>query len=126
MKKRRRYRYKVVTKFTNRSAVVIGNSKYSLIYIQNTIVKAVNGTLGIMTFKTRKNAQTFMDHYLAIDMRRIIKRVIPIGRGSTPTLIAGGYMSRELDAFYKKNNQTSFPMSPPEGTICYPAVEVID
>ena len=54
-------RYKVVLK--DRGST-FAQDKYRLEYIKDTIVKAIKGTLGIMVFKRRREAEHYKRKYL--------------------------------------------------------------
>ncbi|MFW9871582.1 MAG: hypothetical protein ACFFG0_00605 [Candidatus Thorarchaeota archaeon] len=145
----RKYKFKVVNKRTNKSCMVHGNSKYSLLYEKDTNVYADEGTLGIMVFKTRKQAENWIGIRLMDYSEYIIKRVIPIGRGKVPKQICADASSNEIELFnclanelkpliikgllgertsrlYNINNQPVIVVKPIPGTICYPGVYVVD
>ncbi len=104
-------------------------ASFSLQYNVGARVKAPKGSMGIFTFKTRKQAEKFLNLTQTKDMATI-KRVKVFGRGKRPkvivrpkreclkmltvkglaSLLADDYhISREI--FY--------------GTLCYPEVEVL-
>ncbi len=127
VKKQSKHRWKVVKK-SNRNSIIIDNrSPYCLTYLPDTIVTAPQGTIGIMTFETKHQAESWWgtryDNYLII-------KVIPMGRGRRPERISIEVVTRMLRRFYNKDeDKFSYgvpTMSPPEGTLCYPAVQVID
>lgn len=120
MEERRKFKYKVVKRRSNKSIVINARSKYCLTYIKDTIVKAPEGTLGIMVFKTKKDAELFAECH---DDNSIIKKVVPIGRGRSPETISRKVGTRELNEFYKTGSMIQVP---PSGTICYPEVIVVD
>lgn len=120
MNNQRKYKYKVVKKTTHRSIIINARSKYCLTYNKDTIVKAPEGTLGIMVFKTKKYAELFAECH---DNNSIIKKVVPIGRGRSPETISRKVGTRELNEFYKTGSMIQVP---PSGTICYPEVIVVD
>ncbi len=93
---------------------------YNLRYIQGGITTAREDTLGVFCFKTKKQAKNFLKTVTAYEKR--ILRVLPIGRGKTPKYICG---YGGLLYFYSKKSCVSDMSSPPKGTICYPAVEVL-
>ena len=106
--------------------------KYSKIYNKGEVVTAEKHTIGIAVFKTKQYAEKFQDRgYVG----QII-RVEPIGRGKTFSLINGSQGESSLDSFYQKLtkwpsyydyfNFTTNKITPPEGTIFYPAVKVLD
>lgn len=116
----RKYKYKV-TRLDDSSC---GNlpSKYILYYNKNTKVYARASTLGIMTFKRRKDAEAFRQGDNL--ERNVIKRVIPLGRGSVPQAVA----LADIDAFYEDIDLvfSTNRIRSPKGTICYPGVFVCD
>jgi len=129
----RKYKFKVVKNKTNKSCIINGNSKFSLLYEKDLITYAQEGTLGVMVFKTRRAAErwsrewhSYIFEYAPWDTPWKIKRVIPIGRGKTPGKIALVTTSEGLEKFYKGNLYERDIDEPVPGTICYPAVFVID
>ena len=50
-------------------------------------------------------------------------KVLPMGKGKIPEVIGG--LAGGLDDYYNGNYDNRF-MIPPDGTICYPAVYVVD
>lgn len=119
----RKYKFKVVKKRNNRSCIINGNSKYSLVYEKDTAVYAPIGTLGVMVFKTKTQAEEWLIGWNTDAL--IIKRVIPIGRGKTPHEISDYLSTSDLKEFYsgfRRYNSTD----PVPGTICYSGVFVID
>ena len=126
----RRYKYKVV-KENNRSCVVNGNSKYSLVYEKDTNVYAPEGTLGVMVFKSRQEAHLWLNAWnrVALITNELwsIKKVIPIGRGKVPKLMTRRPISEVMDRFYSNTSREDEVRSfIPKGTICYPGVFVCD
>ena len=101
----------------NRFSAMIKDRRYQLKYKKGCIVKAKPKTLGIFTFKRKKDAVHF-SVYNVLRGISIIK-VKAIGRGKTPKIIGGLH---ELDIFYKGFEGNYFV---PEGTICYKSVEVL-
>ena len=123
--KMRKYKFKVVKSRTNKSCIVNGNSKFSLTYEKDTNVYATEGTLGIMVFKTKVDAQLWMGEWLSGGTKWKIKRVIPIGRGKTPDQICEFVSTVDLELFYEGYLGDAQDDIVP-GTICYPGVFVID
>ena len=122
----RKYKYKVIKRKTRMSCIINGKSKYARKYIKNENVYAIEGTLGIMVFKLRRDAQSFVgiirDPYYN---PYIIVRVIPIGKGKTVKAIARDMNTYDLDVFY--NDLFKLPISrPPHNTMAYPGVFVVD
>jgi len=125
-----KYKYKVVKSRNNTSCLINAQSEFCLTYEKDTTVHAPEGTLGIMVFHTKSEAKFWMSGW---ERERYwkIKRVIPIGRGKTPEFICREVLTRHLRNFYidlkylvkirKKDRGEVIP-----GTICYPAVFVVD
>lgn len=119
----KKYKFKVVKKKSRRSAMINGNSKYSLIYEKGSEVFAMDGTLGVFVFRLRTDAQRWVDSFLTPDL--MIVRVLPIERGKSPYIIAPEVTSYGLNRFYKDSSaHYSYFIS--ESTMCYPGVYVID
>lgn len=99
--------------------------KYVNIYTKGETIHAVKSTLGIFVFHTRKQAKAFIAKYVIKHITKIL-RVRPIGRGKVPKVIvqAGACHTHIID-FYIDLYQV-ITTNPPTGTICYPAVEVLD
>jgi hypothetical protein len=135
-----KYKYKVVKKRNNRSCMVNGNSQFSLVYEKDENTYAPAGTLGIMVFKTRRAAEHwaidwyYKFEYAPWDTPWKIKRVIPIGKGKTPVEVCSSATSKDLKDFYYskyhyyliKYAEKLYVNEPVPGTICYPAVFVVD
>jgi len=103
------------------SAFARGN--YSLDYRKGTTVTAVQNTLGIAVFKTRKQADRFMMVSVPVlPFQRI--RVRPIGRGKNVEFVCRSIDESDLDIFY--SGEDGIIMKPPPGTMFYPAVEVLE
>jgi len=123
----RRVKFKVVSvdrKGNRNSAFASG--KYNLNYPKDSIVRAGEETLGVAVFQTRKRAERFIKNCFALLPLQII-RVRPVGRGMIVTLVCDPSTEFELSTFY--NKERGFyctKISPPSGTIFYPAVEVIE
>ena len=112
--------------------------KYTKAYNRDEIVRERSLTLGIMVFEKRSQAIKFIkSHVSPIRCPLHIKRVLPIGKGKRPPLISkrasqeGIYEFYQRYAHFKKEwikvSLNSTPLvTPPEGTICYPAVKVLD
>jgi len=113
-------RYKVVTddrKSMNRSC-----GSYELEYIRETKVFGKEGTLGVFCFKTKKDATEFIlaNEYTRSKYGLRILRVRPIGRGKVPKYVLSGNIQTSILVDDYTDSE------PPKGTICYPAVEVLD
>ena len=123
----RRVKFKVVSvdrKGNRNSAFASG--KYNLNYPKDSIVRAGEETLGVAVFQTRKRAERFIENCVAISPLQII-RVRPVGRGVIVTLVCDPATEFEISIFYNKEpGLYCSRISPPSGTIFYPAVEVLE
>ena len=85
MKKRIRYKYKVVRIFegsnSRQSAYSHKFSKYNIKYTKGEYVKALDGSFGIFCFKRLRDAKDFITSYLTLLFNYKIIRIIPIGKG---------------------------------------------
>lgn len=108
---------------TGKRYSVTATEKYCREYPKGATVKALPNTLGLMTFKTKCQARQFQGQVDIPDT--VIIRVKSIGKGKRPSSISifGGAASF-LDAFYSGDGIVTRFI--PSGTICYPAVEVLD
>ena len=133
MTTQRRTLFKVVDKETRRGtnfaiskfwAFIYNPSVYINTYERDTVVRAKEGSLGIFTFKTKKAAREFIERYGSLKHITIL-RVKPIGKGKTPTeIVLGGSVLNSILDFYSGKFCKKVP--PPQGTICYPAVKVLN
>lgn len=112
-------RYKL-TRQDRTSCVIDGRSGFSWKYLKDTVVTADPQTPGIFTFKTKAEARNFMWY-----QTWLILKVQPIGKGTVPKLISHNTDKRSLIRFFKELSGR-IRMKPPRGTICYPAVKVLD
>ena len=129
---KKRIRYKVVDK-NRRSCVVPTGSKYCLYYPKGAIVKAIPGSLGIMVFRTRRQAQSLAYCNRGILKVRVIGRKLKIVRfsGYNSDPLSNTLMFKKFYKFiqFRKNwwhTHKVRTMHIPEGTECYPAVEVLE
>lgn len=113
-------RYKIVT--VDRGSCALDPydfPDYYKKYQKNTIVKATDGSLGIFCFDTIENATEF---------RRgttLIVKVKSIGKGKRIKNRAITTHSLEFFNFYNRKRNSKCHIIP-KGTICYPAVEVLE
>ena len=123
-------RYKVVKKKSRKSAVINGNSHYALQYLEGTTVFALEDTLGIMTFTSKRSAEIFAYHFENpwIESERMsVIMVETIGKGSCPPLISRKVKSEGLDVFYNFPDGYDYnAQTPPDNTMCYPGVKVLE
>lgn len=118
-------RWKIVTK--NRSSCILtSHCKYRKVYKKGEIVKGGRGTLGIFCFKTKTDAINFEN---CIVGNYLIIKVKPIGKGKNPksilSILPYTNINNLMDKFYK-NLDFVLRQKPPVGTICYPAVKVLE
>ena len=116
--------------------------KYQKYYKENTVVKANKGSLGIMVFKTKRQAERWADDRFGNSS--MVLKVLPIGKGKVPKLIStpnhinifykhlSRLLTQEMPESYSGGNikyndeDISIALWPvPPGTICYPAVKVL-
>lgn len=114
-------RWKVTTR-TRSSCLVDGRSRFGRNYLKDTTVKAELGTFGIFTFNAKQNAEKFKEAQNMVGLK--ILKVKGIGKAKHSPKISGSLRSSILSRFYKDGDVYSF--SSPYGTICYPAVEVLE
>jgi hypothetical protein len=98
----RKYKFKVVDK-NEGSCVVHPKSSFYRRYPKDTNVIASIYSLGVMVFHTRDDARNFINmhnqEYCDLYHRAKhwkIKRVLPIGRGKTPKLIASSGLTEDI------------------------------
>ena len=99
--------------------------RYRRHYELNEIVEVEEGSLGIMTFPKIKDAETFKCsfEFHARDIKII--KVKPIGPKNVPCRVCKNpWISSEMKCFYSGKVET-YGCKPPDGTVCYPAVEVL-
>ena len=109
--------YKVVD--DRKSCGVSYKEEYSLTYTKDSVVSAVLGSLGIFCFKTKEDAE----FYIIEDPPRIsIIQVEGIGEPTYPEEI-GDVTMQSVKSYYDRKDHT---MVPPQGTICFPSVRVLE
>lgn len=94
-------------------------SSFCLKYTKGKIITADPETLGIFTFKTKKDANRFINNTFYL-----ILKVRPIGKGTTPKLISNFVNVDGLQTFFINPHVGTSNI--PAGTICYPAVRMLD
>lgn len=130
-------KFKVVGADDRESAYA--EDEYKCCYTKDTIVTAPPNTAGLMTFKTRRNAEAFIwGCGLRYSREALIIRVKCFGRGKmlkqmcrrqTTSEIRFFYEEADLNSLFKDSHLTIYPDAvtrPPIGTICYQKVEVLD
>ena len=125
--------YKIVDSNLRCSYIVQNDApKYCLDYQPNTIVHAIEGSMGIMCFKTYEQAKEF--RVLCGERGKIIK-VRGIGRPTYPKFHSQMWSNSGFDWYYHWKNIRKKALCQlgisktgmnPEGTICFKAVEVLD
>ena len=123
LKRQKTIRYKVVKASSRYSCMVHGATKYALKYEPETEVHARPETLGVMCFDTYKNAYRLIHQHHYYRDNCIIIKVIPMGRGKIPILLGS---PKRLNEFYTLGCENLNHLIPPKGTICYPAVYVLE
>jgi hypothetical protein len=122
--------YKVVKKKSRMSAVVNGNSKYALRYPKGEEVWALDGTLGIMTFKSLYKAEQFRGWWGSgiwnNERKLMIIRVKPLARGRSVIWVAKEPTSDCMDEYYKDDIDQFRIGEAPDDTMAYPGVLVLD
>ena len=109
-----------VTRMDRTSCLINRRSCFCQKYLKGKIVTADPQTPGIFTFQTKQHAEVFMPQ-----MEQLILKVKPLGKGVTPSCISRDLCQRDLMRFFK-SLASKLTMWPPNGTICYPAVKVLD
>ena len=112
-------RYKVVNE-ERESCYVQG--KYKLKYNQGDIVKADIKTHGIMTFKDYNSAKKFYSENQCRFYGSILQ-VKPFGKAKRVRKVSYRISDALLDIYY--GNKRMNTVTPPNGTLCYHAVEVL-
>jgi hypothetical protein len=115
--------YKVVNK--DNTSCFISSKTYVRNYRVGEIVEAKKGSLGIFCFKDFLSIKKFC----TIEYFKILK-VESIGEASYPNLICIRHQTRYLNSFYHSNiprcNNKWRGNNIPDGTICFPAVKVLE
>lgn len=122
--------YKVVRNNTNKS-LVIGRAstddgmrkRYCRVYNPGKMVNMVPGSFGIFGFNKRRDAVRYRDCY---SDSKII-RVLPVGkRMETPREVPMVYNSTDAIRAFMKGIRILSTWPVDEGTVCYPAVYVME
>lgn len=120
-------KWKVVFEKSRKSMYARGT--FALTYNKDTIVEAIKGSLGIMVFKTRWQAERFAEtQYLDDNPMResfMVVRVRTFSRGVVPKKISCRIDAYNIALFYNYPYD-GYSVDPPMGTICYDKVEVIN
>lgn len=134
MQRLTRYKFKVVKVKSRISAMINGNSSFALRYLRGTDVWAREDTIGIMVFKTITDADHFAwswskDNWWSGACKELrILRVLPYGKGLYPSLISAHVDAEYLRNYYHYEQDRDYVdvNSPPDGTMCYKGVHVVD
>ncbi len=128
-------RYKVIKRKSRCSAVVNGNSRYALKYIPGITVLALEGTLGVMVFKTITPAKKFAANLNSYSYewtdkppRYIVVRVATYGKGKFIYEIAYDYTTQGISNYYNDSIYHDFMTTaiPMEYTMGYPGVTPLE
>ena len=111
-----------LTRKDRTSCLIHPKSKFCKRYLRASVVEADPQTLGIFTYKTRQQAEDYREYW---QRDWLILRVKPIGYGKVPKEISVYLSQRSIICFIKKL-ASMISTTPPYGTICYPAVRVLD
>lgn len=122
-------------KITNRNRTsIFASGKYLRTYSKGRMIKAKRGTLGILTFHRRKDAEVFIRDLALKDF--LVLRVKPFERGRKVNTLCSYQSWWALDRYYKGksifglrslSSATKVEELPaPIGTLAYPRVKVID
>jgi len=117
----RKVKFKVVRTICGKRYSAFISGWYGLEYPGGTIVRAREETLGVAVFKTKRQAEEFIEERKSLK----IIHVRPIGRGKTVKLICDVIFEEDIRLFYN-NRKKTYLRTVPSGTIFYPAVEVLD
>jgi len=124
-------RWKIIGQ-EDRQSASIKTEEFTLRYPVGAVVTAAPDTLGIMVYTRKRDAVKFMQKLkgsMFLWCRRKLKivRVQGIGRGTKPLRISQCLDRTSLRIFYWKAAASwSSPGAPPQGTICYKQVKVLD
>jgi hypothetical protein len=123
-------KFKVVTtngRWSTMTAITMERKgRYVLQYPKGAIVKARPNTVGIMVFKDYRRAESFLKSMRMTGILKII-RVKPIGICYIPSRISSGCHDAAIYGFYADEYTVhKAGITPPTGTECYDAVEVLE
>lgn len=129
-------RWKVIRFDKNGDRVsVFAPGAYKMSYPKGSIVEAEKGTLGLMVFHRKMDAEAFIDNFCCHSLIAEPIKVEGLGKGKKPKAIlrhCGIDKESELDAFYRGipmelNPQTLIRTTQaPEGTLCYDKIRVLE
>jgi len=130
-------RYKVVTRSRHS---MFANGVFHEVYEKGTTKHALSHTLGFMVFERRCDAVAWLSwisgkarfkrcisrsDYQSRLSRQII-RVDCHGRGKRPGFVSAVTSESGVCSFYNLNNDRGRETLPPQGTMCYHSLTVID
>ena len=117
---------KVVWKVVNaRRESIWARWEYHNTYVKGQTVRALSCTLGIFCFDTEGHALDFTDSLPQSHAGAIVVKVTPHGRATRPTVISRVNNRADLEAFYRAEGDRVV-WNTPAGTVCYPAVTVLN
>ena len=118
-------KYKVIRKHSRKSAYAIG--RFERIYNVGDVVVAEPGSLGIMCFNSKRASDRFIREHGVNNFKTIL--VITKDKGRRPKIIGSQQSEGGLARFYTNPLMLYYDREviqrSPEGTICYPEVEVL-
>ena len=114
-------------KVTNlsRESLIVLYCRYKRIYNEGMTIRAESNSLGLMTFKRKKDAIKFAKRIsFGRKVYYKILKIQSIGRGFVPKKISMSVSIESLNYFYSDDlSRQSCP--PPDGTICYKSIKVL-
>lgn len=132
-------RYKVVRKAKSTGYVsVLAQEEFMLLYVKGKITNAAPGSMGVLCFKRRDQAQAFMNiqgYNCCLRSPASILRVEGIGRGKVPHYFQSNFTARHIRLAIEDLAEHGwnrlfniYLLSKPThlGTICYNSVRVLD
>lgn len=88
--------------------------------------------MGLMVFKNKGDAEEWADNFNCPNLygdpvyNLIVIRVLPLGRGKTIDTICNDVSTNGLDEFYSEKGSRWSNRTPPDNTMAYPGVFVVD
>jgi len=115
--------YKVLYKDRCSHAVNPRDEMYDLKYENGSKVKAPEGSLGVFCFETLEHVDKYLEDTSRLNIQ--VVKVNGVGDPIRPLRICD-IVSSSLSQFYHTINNPLASMNPPEGTICFQEVEVLE
>ncbi len=116
--------YKVVSPDRGSIGLWPDDSPYYRVYNTGQIIKAEESTLGIFVFNTLQNAVGFIKSH-TLSERVLILKVFGFGKEIRPGDIIASSNKYDIENFYSGIGDFC-SVAVPSGTICFPAVKVLD